>query len=248
MPYDVNYVWRFGAEDVSHDRLDPSELTERRAAFIRQTLPRQAKAAPGDVILEKSVSNTLRVPFVDAVFPNAAYVHLVRDGRDVVESAMRQWQAKPDLRALWTKLRGMPLSNAGYAMWFGGNLLKGLVSGRGGGKVWGPRFDGIERIAEEDGLAAVCAYQWVCSVQQATADLAELGDRVHEIRYERLVDAPDTVVGLAQALDLPDPDAVRDTAHARLRPQRSGWANLPRAQQDTIMAIIGPTLAELGYT
>jgi len=249
VPYDVNYVWRYGAGDLPHDVLDPDALTEKRRAFIRATLPRLAHARPGDVLVEKTVSNTLRVPFVDRVFPEARFVHLIRDGRDVTESAMRQWQAGPDLAALWTKLRGMPLSNAGYAAWFAGNMLRGLTRGRGGGGVWGPRFAGIEDAAAGRGLAAVCALQWQASVEAARRDLAALpAVRVTEIRYEDMVAEPARMGDLARALDLPDPDAVTDAAARRLRPTPPGaWRALPAADRGTIEDLLAPTLDSLGY-
>lgn len=246
VPYDINYVWRYGAQ--GDDMLDPDGLTRRRIRFIRQTIPRLAGARPGDVVVEKTVSNTLRVPFVDRVFPTARYVHLIRDGRDVAESAMRQWQAPPDWRALARKLRGMPLANAGYVAWFAGNILRGAVAGRGGGGVWGPRFPGLEQ-AVADGLATACARQWVASVERARADLAALpGDRVFEIRYEDMVADPDRVGGLARALDLPDPDAVAAAARSRLRPTPPGaWRDLPATDRTVFDTILSPSLSRLGY-
>ena len=249
VPYDVNYVWRYGAEGAPDDMLDPGDLTPRRRDFIRKTLPRLAGAGRGEVMVEKTVSNTLRVPFVDAVFPNARYVHLIRDGRDVTESAMRQWQAPPDWSALWTKLRGMPLSNLGYVAWFAGNMVKGFTSGRGGGKVWGPRFAGIEEVAEAEGLAAVCARQWVASVTAARTDLAALPNaRVHEIRYEDMVANPALLGDLARDLGLPDPEGIARTARARLKPGHgAAWQDLPADSRTTILDILTPTLTDLGY-
>lgn len=247
VPYDINYVWRYGAQ--GHDMLDPETLTGRRARFIRRTIPRLAGARPGEVVVEKTVSNTLRVPFVDRVFPDARYVHLIRDGRDVAESAMRQWQAPPDWRALARKLRGMPLSNAGYVAWFGGNMLRGLVSGRGGGNVWGPRYPGVHEDAAE-GLATACTRQWVASVERARADLAALsGDRVFEIRYEDMVAQPDRVGDLARSLGLPDPDAVAEAARSCLRPAPPrAWCNLPETDRSVFDAVLSPSLMRFGYT
>ena len=247
VPYDVNYVWRYGAE--GDDMLDPETLTERRAQFIRRTIPRLAGARPGDVVVEKTVSNTLRVPFVDRVFPTARYVHLIRDGRDVAESAMRQWQAPPDWRALTRKLRGMPLANAGYVAWFGSNLLRGLAAGRSGGSVWGPRYPGVDEAAAQS-LATACAHQWVASVERARADLAALpGNRVFEIRYEDMVADPELVGDLARTLDLPDPAAVAAAARTRLCPTPPGaWRKLPDPDRSVFDAVLSPSLTRLGYT
>jgi hypothetical protein len=95
VPYDIGFVWRYGNQQVPHDVLDPATVTPRIQRFVRRYVDRYARSG-GDVVIEKTVGNTLRVPFVHAVMPDAAFVHLVRDGMDVVESARRQWSAPPD--------------------------------------------------------------------------------------------------------------------------------------------------------
>jgi Sulfotransferase family len=251
VPYDVNYVWRYGAEDAPDDALDPAGLTERRADYIRKTLRDLAGAGPGEVLLEKTVSNTLRIPFVDQVMPDARYIHLVRDGRDVAESAMRQWRAPPDWPALLAKLRGLPRANLGYAAWFGRNLVRGMVSGRGGGSVWGPRFPGIADCAASEPLAAVCARQWVESVTHARRDLAALPDaarRVIEIRYDRLVRDETVLRDLVARLGLGD--AARIVAAFREKvqpPPPRRWHALPEADLEAFGRIMGPALAINGF-
>jgi hypothetical protein len=255
VPYDVHYVWRYRADEAD-DVLDPARLTPVRRQFIARTLRSLAGIAAGDDrtrLIEKSVSNTLRVPFVDAVLEDAHFVHLVRDGRDVTESAMRLWQAPPDWGALMTKLRGIPLANLGYVAWFGWNTLKGLASGRRGGKVWGPRYPGIEADADRLGLAGVCARQWRESVSRARADLARLDpDRVSEIRYEDLVRdgaALDRLLartGLDR--DPADAAAIRAAWAAKMRADMGGkWRDMAPADRTAMLDIIGPLLAELGY-
>lgn len=249
VPYDVNYIWRYGVRDVPHDLLDPSKLTERQAAFIRKALPGQAKAAPGDILIEKTVANTLRVPYVEAVLPGARYVHLIRDGRDVTESAMTQWQAPPDWRALWVKLRGMPLANAGYAAWFAGNFVSGRLKGRGGGRVWGPRYPGIDEDVAALPLHLVCARQWRACVEQARADLGAIpAERVFEIRYEDFIAGEAALAGLVSALRLPDPDAIVAAHRARVRPQAANrWPTLPEQVRAEVEAELAETLASLEY-
>ena len=36
VPYDINYVWRFGNEELDHDELDAASLTPGVAARIRE--------------------------------------------------------------------------------------------------------------------------------------------------------------------------------------------------------------------
>lgn len=249
VPYDVNYIWRYGAEGLRHDALDAAALDDARARFIRKALASVARSRPGDRLIEKTVSNTLRVPFVNRVFPQAVFVHLIRDGRDVAESAMRQWRAPPDWRALRSKLRGLPLRNVGYVGWFAGNYARGLLRGRQGGGVWGPRFPGIDGLAATAGLAETCAVQWVASVEAATRDLAALPQtRVHTIRYEALVADDRALTALVAALDLAEPQTILARWQDRVRPDGPAlWRDLPDPDRAVICARTAPLLTRLGY-
>ena len=250
VPYDVNYVWRAGQEEMPHDALDPNTARPMHAARIRARLVRLSRAAPDDVLIEKTVSNTLRVPFVERVLPGARYIHLVRDGRDVVESAMRQWSRSPDWAVLIRKLMAEPLANTRYALWFSRNLLIGRVAqGRGGGKVWGPRYPGIGEDVRRLSLAGVCARQWAESVRTARRDLAALPpDRVFTVRYEALTAGPEALSNLLDGLALPKPERVLEAWRDAVRPQAEAmWLRLPEADRASIDRSAGTELRALGY-
>lgn len=251
VPYDVNYVWRYGAERAADDVLDPATLTPRRKEFIGKTLRLLAKAGPDDILIEKTVASTLRVPFVEAVFPNARYIHLIRDGREVTESAMRQWEAPPNWSALATKVRDIPIQNLGYVAWFGWNLLNGLVAGRKGGQIWGPRFPGIDAVAEKGPLSRVCAQQWLESCTRASVDLprvAQAESRVFTVRYEDLIRDETTLVALLDQLGLPDQETILAAFRLKLRPNEPQmWRNLPQRDLEMFEKILTPALTNLGY-
>lgn len=249
VPYDVNYVWRYGAETAPDDRLDPANLTARQSDFIRRTLPSLAGMKRQDVLIEKTVSNSLRVPYLAAVFPNARFVHLLRDGRDVTESAMRLWRAPPDWNGLFEKLHSMPLANLGYVGWFGWNFFKGLVAGRKGGKVWGPRYPGIDEDEQTLSLAETCALQWRHCVETAVADLRNIPqERVFQLRYEDLVANDTAIRNLVRLLDLPDPDATLAAWTAQLEaPGVAKWRKMPDPDRAAMLAVTTPLLTELGY-
>lgn len=251
VPYDVNYVWRYGAEGTQDDVLDPDTLTDARKSFICRTLRSQAKAGPDDILIEKTVASTLRIPFIEAVFPDARYVHLVRDGREVVESSIRQWQAPPNWSTLWRKLREIPFQNLGYVAWFGWNFVKGLITGRKGGKVWGPRFPGIDAMAEKGPLSLVCAHQWLECYTRASTGLSEIASaesRVFTIRYEDLIRDEEALSGLLDDLGLPDKDNILACFAEKLRPNEPQmWRSLPQEDLTIIERVLTPSLKELGY-
>src|SRR5699024_6585477 len=99
-------------------------------------------ASNGGVLVEKTVSNALRPDFVERVLPGARYILLIRDGRDVVESSYRMWQAPADSSGMKRKLASLPPRALPYAVWYGVNLVAGKLRGRGVG-IWGVRYEGI---------------------------------------------------------------------------------------------------------
>jgi len=253
VPYDINYVWRFGSEAYPDDALPLSLLSDRKRRFIRDQVHRLAKV-PADsdrAVFEKTVGSTLRVAFAAAVFPDAKFIHLIRDGRAVTESAMRQWQEPLDYRRLFEKLRGLSLRNAGYAGWFAINVLQGLAAGRGGGKVWGPRYPGIVADVEQGkDIVEICARQWQISVESALDGLAALPqDRHIEIRYEQLVLGTDALRQVAEFCGLKDIEGMLELHARRVDGQTDRkWEHaLSQRQKKLMLAVAGPALARLGY-
>lgn len=250
--YDVNYIWRYGQEDLPHDMLAPQTLDDRAINYIRTHLEKQAHVRGRDdlVMVEKTVGNTLRVPFVYKVFPEARYIHLLRDGRAVSESTMRLWQAPPDYGSLLKKLAGMPWGSLRYVRWFAGNFIKGLKKGRGGGHVWGPRYQGMEEDAEKMSLAGVCATQWRKSVECGLEGFKEIPEeQVFELHYTDLVSSPERVQEMIDFLKLPDGETVMEFYKANVRPGNDDkWKEkLSPEDRKEIEEITRPVLERLGY-
>lgn len=250
VPYDVNYVWRHGNERHPDDALPAAAATPRIARYIRRTLPRLAGMRGDGVLVEKTVSNALRVDFIRAVYPEGRFVHLVRDGRDVAESAMRMWREPPGGRYLLQKLPHLPLADFRYALWYAGNVLRGRLAGRGGVRVWGPRYPGIDDDLARESLPTLCARQWARSVAHA-ADALERVSPAQRItlRYEDLLRGDAEVRRLCDFLEVPDTAAVLERHRATLRPpQPARWrTSLSAREQDEVMAAAGPELRRLGY-
>ena len=108
VPYDIGYVWRIGKRARRRATCSsPISSRNERGDLVTRFIDRYSAGSPPAVI-EKTVGNTLRVPFVAAAIPDARFVHLIRDGIDVAESVRRQWTSKTDWRYLAAKARHFP--------------------------------------------------------------------------------------------------------------------------------------------
>lgn len=252
IPYDVGYVWRYGNEDLAHDELTPAMSNIKIKAYIRDTLPKltETRKPKANFFLEKSVPNTLRPSFLFDIYPEAKFIHLIRDGRAVTESAIRLWQEPADKKYLLKKLKYFPWSNYKYAFWYLSNMVKGALSGARTQHIWGPRYKGMDTDASTLPIEIVCARQWKRSVEIAREQLKEVpGDQIIEIRYEDLMKDKDTLLRICTFLGLSDSDKV--TKKFQETAQKS---NLDKWKQEispiTLSKInteIGSVLTDLGY-
>jgi hypothetical protein len=251
VPYDVNFVWRHGNEGRGDDALSPDLASEEQATYIRRTISRLAglhSAGDGRLVVEKTVSNSLRVPYVARVFPEAQFVHLIRDGRAVAESARRVWHEPAGGGSLASKIRYFPFADFRYALWYLRNRLRLL--GRSGPPVWGPRYPGIELDLETQSLLLVCARQWSQSVMSSQVGFARLPpESVHHLRYEDLLDDEGSLAEVCKFAGLLDSAAVLAARRERIEPvNRDKWRSmLSNAEFEELERLLGPQLRDLGY-
>ncbi|HUT60609.1 MAG TPA: sulfotransferase, partial [Phycisphaerae bacterium] len=90
---EINYIWRHGNARYATDEFPPELARPRVRAYIRRAFDRLAARRGLSHVVEKTCANSLRVQFVRAVVPEARFIHIVRDGRDVAVSAVQRWTA-----------------------------------------------------------------------------------------------------------------------------------------------------------
>ncbi len=190
----------------------------------------------GKRLIDKTPRNALRIGFIEAVFPDARYVFLQRDGRDNVNSLINAWRT-PRYR---TYELPEPHSIPGVdPRWWKFTLYPGWRD-----DAAGP-------------LEVVCANQWRSSYDHALAAFQNVPDaRYRTIKYEELVERPEEEVArLMEFLELDLEPAVREKATAaRTRPvnvvtppERGKWRRENRAEIERILPLIAPTMEVLGY-
>lgn len=190
VPYDINFIWKWGNEDLSHDQLTAEHLTEDIREKIQFEIERFRRDRP--VLVEKTVSNTLRVDFVSDCFPQAVFVHLKRCGIDTIESAYRQWQARPD--ALYVLRKALTFPRL-FVQRYGWKYLQSLISRPSGARIWGPCYPGMLEDLATRSLLEVCAIQWSQCAGNARKQLERVSpSRVFEVAYEDVVMEPEKVL------------------------------------------------------
>lgn len=213
---EINPIWRHGNLFWPDDEIPAERATPAIKRFIRQQFIKFWKASgKPKYVVEKTCANTLRVPFVDAVLPEARYINLVRNGYDVVASAQKRWKGDFELpkgsyflsKARYTPLRDLPI----YGYRFLEARLKMKTKQAEHLGIWGPRFSGMSEMTDTS-LIDLCALQWAACIERSDAAYeAMASSRVSHVTYEDFMGQPKDVMSGILADVAPSDTAIADT-------------------------------------
>lgn len=246
---EINYIWRHGNARFPTDEFTPAMATPRVQKYIQDQFLSLHKQTKTPFIVEKTCANSLRVEFVKKVFPKGKFIHIVRDGRDVVASAIKRWKAPLDIGYIAKKARYVPKSDIPYyALNYFLNRVHKLVSPENQLSTWGPRF---KHEANDLSLTATAALQWKTCVDRASSQLKDIPTHQQlTIFYEDLIQNPDQVItAIFSFLETPPPGHIKDITDQKIRTTSIGkWRkDLQPDQLAEAMEIMGQSLQEQGY-
>jgi hypothetical protein len=89
---------------LSHSRIGPAEIDQAFRGLVLSLLEPLRKHEGKARIAEKSPNNVFYFPHLHRIFPDATFLHMIRDGRDVVASLLTMNWVLPDgTRADYTR-------------------------------------------------------------------------------------------------------------------------------------------------
>jgi hypothetical protein len=164
---------------------------------------------------------------VDAVFPDARFVHITRNGWAAVASMRQFWERRAagfDAKQVAKLRRRVREARPSQVPHYARELLRRTRAGRHV-PLYGPRLAGLQQVADELGCLAAAAMQWRACVEHSAVFGRSLpDDRYLEVRLESL-----DAAGMAEMVAFcglsPSPEVVerfrRDyrAEDARRRPQ-----------------------------
>lgn len=164
-----------GAPGVDSNRLTAAHLTPEIALAMKSRLAEKlvdAAGAPADAesvrLLEKTPKNALRIPFFNALFPDARFVFLWREPEENISSIIDAWRAGG-----WVTYPQLPGWDGPWSLLLppGWQALKGKP------------------------LPEVGAYQWATTNRTIMDDLEQIpADRRHVVRYSDFLADPAAVI------------------------------------------------------
>jgi len=249
---EINYIWRHGNAHYPYDEFSVDQASESIKKFIRRAFIRIARKQGLRYVVEKTCANSLRVAFVEKVFPDAKFIFIVRDGRDAVASAMKRWKAPLDIPYLMKKAKYLPVTDAPYyAIRYLWNRISRVFSSEKKLSSWGPRFEGMSEMVRNRSLAEVCAVQWERCVQMAAKDFAAMrSEKCLLLKYEDFVSQP--VAELQKIADflsirLENDQAARMVVSVNDKSVGKWKSDINEQTVEKIMNYIKPELKNYGY-
>ena len=249
---EINFIWRYCNAGFSTDELPDSLVTPKISSYIQGQFQKISRKYEVRHVVEKTCANSLRVPYVNKIFPDAKFLFIVRDGLDAISSICARWHSPIDVSYILKKARYVPLSDwPVYFSRFGQARIDHLLSSRQRLGSWGPVVTGMPEMLHKMSIEQVAAYQWKECVERASECFDQLDeDRVCRITYEDLVSDPQAIlrrilrfVGYDHNTEL-SPDAV---ASVSVKSIGKGRLRLSKDNLLSVMPIVSDTLVQQGY-
>lgn len=249
---EINYIWRHGNVRYPNDEIPPHLATAPVSRFIRSQFDKLHRRSSAKVILEKTCANSLRVPFVDRVFPEAKYIFIYRDGVDAAASAKLRWNADLDMSYILEKAKYVPkLDLPYYASRYIWSRIYRILSGNKRLAFWGPCLPDMQSILRKYTLDEVCALQWKSCVEKSEQAFASMpADKVLRVKYENFIVSPENELKkILTFIQLPYSDESVKEAVAFVSPNslNKGRNALGHKIVERLESLIGDTLERHGY-
>ena len=199
-------IGNYSQSDAKY-RLTAEEATDEMRQRARQMFGAYLKTTCSERLVDKYPELIFRVDFVRALFPDARFIFLVRNGWDTCHSI-----------ANWSKRLGREVNGEKHD-WWGVNdrkwqlLVKQLV------KI-DPLFSEIaDEIKHFEQHLDRAAIEWMVTMQEGLRLMRAASDCMHLIRFEDLTAKPDEILAaLCDFCELPVDNKFSEYAQQTLHP------------------------------
>ncbi|MBW2281275.1 MAG: sulfotransferase [Deltaproteobacteria bacterium] len=119
-PTEAKKIWGRYA-DLNESKPGRKDATPRATRFLRRVVRNNLKLFHKPRFLSKDCGNSLRMEFLDEIFPDAIFIHIIRDGRAVAHSTLRVRETKDRFWGIrppgWKDLVDRPAIEASAMQW-----------------------------------------------------------------------------------------------------------------------------------
>lgn len=187
--------------------LDEDDYSDDSRGRFDSLFSRRPREGIARCVIEKTPHNAARIGWIDAIEPGARFIHIVRNGINVVRSIDR----------IATESSYRYAFRSGYNQWWGeGDVKWNALKGQGAARGYFP--DEVDLLTSHTQRGA---YEWLVSIGEIDHCRDRLDDRIFEITYTQLTSEPATICKqIADHIDVPAPRGWLDQACGMLSKER----------------------------
>ena len=214
-------------------RLDSSDATDEIKTFAHRIYGAYIAATCSKRVVDKYPELIFRISFVRAIFPDAKFLFLVRNGWDTCHSIKR-----------WSKCLGVEIKGEIHDWWGVDNrkwnlLISQVVAAD-------PKFvniiNEVKAINDHQNMAAV---EWIVTMREGIKLTQNLPNHLHMVRYEDLAtNTEKTLLNIIDFCELSYDKKFFDYAHKIVSPAE---AKKPFEIHPILKPIFDKTMAAAGY-
>lgn len=248
---EINPIWRHGNINHPDDELTTQMVTPSLIKFIRKEFNKIKNKLKVERVVEKTTANALRVNFVYKILPEAKYIFIYRDGRDVAASAKLRWVSSFDLKYSLKKFRYVPkvdMPAIGY--FYIKNRILRILKREKKLPTWGPIYKGMVEDTKKYSLIELCGLQWKHYVEKTLAEIGTIPEnQLLKIKYEDFVSSPKKEMSkVCTFLNIPVEYVEKYSLIKKVSNKSVGnWTKLSEEEKQLLKPIVTPTLKKLGY-
>lgn len=271
--YEPYFMWDRHFRNAPDDVRTAADATPKIKKQIHRSFSRYRRKSGKKIIVDKSPRNSLKIPFILEIFPNARFIHILRDGRDATLSihkeflrrmsivsnpdkgnrfqyagavaVVREWLGRQPF--LFDKMSALWFETHGHI--FNKNMHLNRL--RWKGQVgWGPRFKNWHSIIGRMSQLQFSALQWKECVESILRFWPEIpaGNKI-EIRYETLLEKPrETLDTIMQLINVSHDSHFYNNIPKLKKKNFNKWQKeFTLNEIGMITTILLPTLEKMGY-
>ncbi|WKZ15385.1 MAG: sulfotransferase [Candidatus Jettenia caeni] len=221
------------SKDIAYYRLSERNVNEEMKSLIHRIYGVYLTATFSHRVVDKYPELIFRVPFVKALFPDAKFLFLVRNGWDTCRSIEG-----------WSENMGVVIDGVKHD-WWGMNkrkwhlLVNQLIEND-------PAFSQIQEVVKNfQNHTDMAAVEWILTMREGLSLLGKYPDSVQMVRYEDLTQhSSDILTSIIDFCELPPDDIFFEYATKTLHPTSTRkFFNL----HPVIQPLFNETMERMGY-
>ncbi len=267
---EINDFWKRYFPFVRTDYISYHQVNDKKAKKIRDDfyyLAKKSGCESNGVIIEKTAANCFRLDAIRKIFPEAKFIHILRDGRDVALSIKKKYNGniqkisnskeininyKYRFKTIYKEIRHklkhgfsiiLAIRNFNRYISF---IMMGLKLKNK--TLWGPRYPGYKYLSKKLSQIELAGEMWKTALINIDSFLFHLPkEQSFEIRYEELTSNTKEV--LHRILNFMEMDTKEiNTSNEKIIAPKSKWkSELNKNEIDALNSKIGYILNLKGY-